>query len=145
MQKNTKGYLLMVIAVTCGVSTFFTQGDASASVKWHRYYDTIFGYYRRQKVVKYSPTGWGLFEAGLKSEEFKTNKYTQYTYNKKNRTMLVRYKNTNIMLPVKYNYIKIKLSDGHKVPIFTYHYKVGKDKWTYLNSVKYWLVKPTKF
>ncbi|RRG01859.1 MAG: hypothetical protein DUD34_10685 [Lactobacillus sp.] len=103
------------------------------------------GYANKQKVLKFSSNGWGNYEAGIRKEYFKETKHLEYIYTPKSRTMIIRYKNRDKTLNVKYNFRKIVLRHGHKTPTFTYYYKVGKDRWTYCYTIKYWLDKPTKF
>ncbi len=137
-------YLSLVIAVVFGM-LFFTQVNTNVEASWRHFNEGVLGYASRRKVLKYSPSGWGNFEAGYKNDYFKSNRYTQYVYSKKSRTMIIRYKNRDKTLNVKYNFRKIILRHGHKTPTFTYYYKVGKDRWTYCYTIKYWLDKPTKF
>ncbi|GEP23599.1 hypothetical protein [Lentilactobacillus diolivorans] len=124
---------------------FFTQVNTNVEASWRHFNEGVLGYASRRKVLKYSPSGWGNFEAGYKNDYFKSNRYTQYVYSKKSRTMIIRYKNRDKTLNVKYNFRKIILRHGHKTPTFTYYYKVGKDRWTYCYTIKYWLDKPTRF
>ncbi|MDH5106161.1 hypothetical protein OQI89_09890, partial [Lentilactobacillus diolivorans] len=137
-------YLSLVIAVVFGM-LFFTQVNTNVEASWRHFNEGVLGYASRRKVLKYSPSGWGNFEAGYKNDYFKSNRYTQYVYSKKSQTMIIRYKNRDKTLNVKYNFRKIILRHGHKTPTFTYYYKVGKDRWTYCYTIKYWLDKPTKF
>lgn len=137
-------YLSLVIAVVFGM-LFFTQVNTNVEASWRHFNEGVLGYASRRKVLKYSPSGWGNFEAGYKNDYFKSNRYTQYVYSKKSRTMIIRYKNRDKTLNVKYNFRKIILRHGHKTPTFTYYYKVGKDRWTYCYTIKYWLDKPTRF
>lgn len=137
-------YLSLVIAVVFGM-LFFIRVNTNVEASWRHFNEGVLGYASRRKVLKYSPSGWGNFEAGYKNDYFKSNRYTQYVYSKKSRTMIIRYKNRDKTLNVKYNFRKIILRHGHKTPTFTYYYKVGKDRWTYCYTIKYWLDKPTKF
>lgn len=144
MKKWFNIYLSLVISAVFGM-LFFTQVTINAEASWHHLNGSTLGYANKQKVLKFSSSGWGNYEAGIRKEYFKETKHLEYIYTPKSRTMIISYKNRDKTLNVKYNFRKIILRHGHKTPTFTYYYKVGKDRWTYCYTIKYWLDKPTKF
>lgn len=132
--------LMMITGVVVSVQTV-----AHGEVTWKHYSPKMLGEANKWKMLKFSSSGWAYYDTDYQKHELKANKYTQYTYKRSTRTMLIRYKNKNRALPVKYNYMRIKLSHGYRNPIFNYHYKIGKDRWAYLYTVKFWLVKPIRY
>jgi hypothetical protein len=116
-----------------------------ASTDWQNFDGTMMGHAKHYKIIKYSPTGWGNFEAWYQRKYFTNKQNPQYKYTKENRTLLIRYQNPNKHLHVKYNYRKFIIRHGHKTPTYTTYYKIGNASWVYANTIKYWLEKPTRF
>lgn len=143
MKFLNKAVMFLFLTISCGLF-FLDPDDAQAKSNWHPYNDLLFGYAKRQKILKYSSTGWGDFD-GYQHTLFSSKRHPQYKYTRKNRTVLIRYNTVSPYLKAKYNYRKIKISHGAKTPIFSYWFKYQNEGWTYINTIEFWMVKPIRF
>ncbi|GEP23597.1 hypothetical protein [Lentilactobacillus diolivorans] len=140
----TSVLFLVVMFLIIGICQWSYTDSAYAST-WHKYSSNIFGVAKRQRILKYAGANWGQYDDYDQKVYFKDNKATQYKYSRKTRVMLIRYVNKSKRLMSEYNYRKLIFTHGYKEPIIKYYYKLGQEKYSYLYTVKFWMIHPIRF
>lgn len=142
MNVMKRKFLILVISATT-IFTFFSL-TTLASANWKHLDMKTLRYAYKQKVIKYDPVNWGSYDSD-RHNIFKDTKHVQYRYSNRNRIMIMRYRNSEKYLRVSYNYRKLVFRGNHKHPVVTFYSKVGHEKWQYINTIKFWLVKPIQY